>query len=79
MEAALIKLQKRADRAAKAMNKSTADLRNVTTQNASVPYRPTHSRAMMMESAAADMAMPVASAGDTTISLTVTAQAILKP
>ena len=79
MEAALIKLQKRADRAAKAMNKSTADLRTVTTQNASVPYRPTHSRAMMMESAAADMAMPVASAGDTTISLTVTAQAILKP
>lgn len=81
MEAALKQLQTRANRAAKALGKSTAELREVNTQGTSGGHRPrkTYARGMaMMES---DMAMtaPVAASGETTITLTVSARALLKP
>lgn len=82
MENALVELQARADRAAKALGKSSAELREVTTQSAGGPLPNNYvgARSMMaMESAADTMAMPVASAGETTLTLTVSARAILKP
>lgn len=81
MEAALVQLQNRADRAAKALGKSSAELRNVSIDNNDMPYPQSemYARSMAMESIAADIAAPVAEAGETTISLTVSASAILKP
>lgn len=82
MEAALKQLQNRADRAAKAMGKSTAELRDVNVQGADVPYQPMYSaRAdMAMEGMAQmKMAAPVAASGESTITLSVNARAILKP
>lgn len=80
MEAALKQLQERANRAAKALNKSTAELRDVSVQSNEPVYMPkAYGRGMVMEAAAMDMAAPVAAAGDDTISLTVSARAILKP
>lgn len=81
MEAALGQLQNRADRAAKALGKTKAELRDVNVQG-NVPYpQPVMMRATMaMDTVAgAAMAPPVAAAGDTTITLTVSARAILKP
>ena len=80
MEDALRQLQTRADRAAKALGKSGAVLRDVSIQNNRVPYQQTYqSRGAHMEMAAMDMAAPVASAGETTITLTVSARALLLP
>jgi predicted secreted protein len=81
MEAALKQLQTRANRAAKALGKSTAELREVNVNSGNAPYRPMHqSRGMMMMSAdSMEMAAPVASAGESTITLTVNARVILKP
>ena len=80
MEAALDRLQRRADRAAKALNKSSAELREVNTQGESIPYMPkVYARGAMMEMASDSMAAPVAEAGEETITLTVAARAILKP
>lgn len=81
MEAALKQLQDRADRAAKALGKSTAELRDINVQGTDVPYQPMYGRGqvMMMAKAEMDMAAPVAEAGESTITLTVNARAILKP
>ncbi len=80
MEAALTQLQERASRAAAALGKSSAELRDVSVNQAMMPYRPVYKgRAMMMESVAMDMAAPVAEGGEDTITLTVSARAILKP
>lgn len=82
MEAALKQLQARADRAAKALGKTSAELRDVSVNSAGLPYQPMmRSNMVMMEmgAAAKDMAAPVAAAGDTTISLSVNARAVLKP
>jgi len=81
MEDALKQLQTRANRAAKAMGKSTAELRDVNVQGGGIPYRPRiQSRgAMMMESADMAMAAPVAASGESTITLSVSARALLKP
>lgn len=81
MEAALVKLQSRANRAAKALGKSEAELKDVSVQSDnSVRPQPYVARgAMMMESAAMDMASPVASANEETLMLTVSARAVLKP
>jgi len=80
MEAALTQLQNRADRAAKALGKSSAELRDVHVQgNSGVSYaRPQMMRAEMTM-AADSMAAPVAAAGEDTITLNVSARAILKP
>ena len=80
MEAALKQLQERANRAAAALGKTSAALRDVSVQSNNMPYpQPYMARTMKMESAAMDMAAPVAEAGETTITLTVSARAILKP
>lgn len=81
MEDALAQLQTRANRAAKALGKSAAELRDVNVQGADVPYQPmAYARgAMMMEAADMKMAAPVAEAGESTITLSVNARAILKP
>ncbi len=80
MEAALKQLQTRADRAAAALGKSSAALREVNVQSGHAP-RPVHHqmRVMQAEAMAAPMAAPVAEAGETTITLSVSARAILKP
>lgn len=80
MEDALKQLQQRADRAAKALGKSKADLRDVNVNNGSIPHQPRHyARTMALSSDAMEMAAPVAAAGESTISLTVSARAVLKP
>lgn len=80
MEAALQQLQTRADRAAKALGKSTAELRDINVQGQDMPYQPMYkSRGMMMASADMEMAAPVAEAGESTITLTVNARVLLKP
>ena len=81
MEAALKQLQTRANRAAKALGKSTAELRDINVQGAGGHYQPpmmARGRTAML-SMEADMAAPVASAGESTITLTVSARALLKP
>ncbi|MFN3700130.1 MAG: SIMPL domain-containing protein [Alphaproteobacteria bacterium] len=81
MEDALQQLQTRADRAAKALNKTSAELRDVQVNSSGVPYMPMHrgARMEMMAMASDAVAPPVAEAGETTLSLTVSARAILKP
>jgi predicted secreted protein len=81
MEAALAQLQTRADRAAKALGKTAAELRDVQVNSSGIPYQPMVQRGAMMkmEMAADSMAAPVAESGDTTLSLNVSARAILKP
>lgn len=82
MEDALKQLQGRADRAAKALGKSSAVLRDIVVQGAGLPYSvPLNSHyAMRLDAPTAKAAPPpIAEAGDTIITLTVTARALLKP
>lgn len=80
MEDALKQLQTRANRAAKALGKSSADLRDVNVNSSGIPYVQQHrTRGLMHEASKMSMAAPVAEAGETTISLNVNARAILKP
>lgn len=81
MEDALKQLQERADRAAKALGKSGADLRDVSVNSSGIPYQPQMrgQMAMMEMASSKSMAAPVAAAGETTITLNVSARAILKP
>lgn len=80
MEDALKQLQQRADRAAKALGKSTAELRDVNVQSGGIPRQPRHyARTAMAMSADMEVAAPVAAAGESTITLTVSARALLKP
>lgn len=79
LEAALTKLKSRAQRAAKALGKSKAELKEINTQGNSNAVRPVYARAEMMTmSAKSDMAAPVASPGETTITMNVTAKALLR-
>jgi predicted secreted protein len=82
MEAALKQLQERADRAAAALGKSSAELRDVNVMADNVPFRSApraNYTTMEMMSMSKSVAAPVAEAGETTISLTVSARALLKP
>lgn len=80
MEDALKELQTRANRAAKALNKSKAELRDINVQGGGVSYQQkSYARSAMMEGMAMDMASPVAEAGESTISLSVSARVLLKP
>lgn len=81
MEAALAKLQTRASRGAKALGKSSAELIEVNVNSGHIPSPVSMYRGVHMEMAAmhADAAPPVASAGETTLTLTVSAKALLKP
>lgn len=80
MSAALQKLQARADEAAASLNKSSADLIEVSVDgNRNFGYRP---EALMARAAADSDALvdpPVASPGKTQVSVTVTARALLSP
>lgn len=80
LEAALIKLQSRAERAATALGKKKAELKDINTQGNYQPHQPVYAaRGMMMEMAAdAKMAAPVASPGETTITMNVSAKALLR-
>ena len=79
LEAALAKLQSRAERAAKALGKSEAELKEINTDGNYTPQPPVMQGRMEMMSMASDkMAAPVASPGETTITMNVSAKAILK-
>lgn len=81
MEDALRQLQTRADRAASALNKSAAELTNIMVNNNDrASQKPRYSRTEMRSMTATDSASaPVAAAGETTITLSVRASAILRP
>lgn len=83
MEVTIKKLNDRAKRVANALDKKTVDLVeiNVDANNGYQP-RPMYARGAKMEmmSMAADgMAAPVAESGETTVSMTVNARAIIRP
>lgn len=79
LEAALEKLQTRAKRAAKALGKSEAELKEINTNGNYTPQpRVLHARMEMSAVAADSMAAPVASPGETTITMNVNAKAFLK-
>ncbi|MGB0719289.1 MAG: SIMPL domain-containing protein [Bdellovibrionales bacterium] len=79
LEAALEKLQNRAQRAAKALGKSTATLKDIDTQGNYAPEpRATLNSANFSMMASKEMAAPVASPGETTLSMTVNAKALLR-
>lgn len=78
LEAALKKLSTRAQRAAVALGKSKAELKDINTQGNYQPQQ-AYARVGMMEMAAdVKMAAPVASPGETTITMTVNAKALLR-
>ncbi len=81
MEDALKQLQTRANRAAKALGKSSAELRDVQVQsNSHFPQAVHRSYGMeMMAMKGESVSAPVAEAGESTITLSVSARAILKP
>lgn len=80
MEAALAKLKTRAERAAKAMGKSSTELVEVNVEANDVIMQPRPMYAMAMaKGASADMAAPTAEPGETEVVLTVSAKALLKP
>ncbi|MCB9996574.1 MAG: SIMPL domain-containing protein [Rhodospirillales bacterium] len=79
LEAALQKLTAKADRAAKALGKSSSDLREVNVDmGGGFPQPQPMMRGMAMSAEMAPMAAPVASPGESTITLTVSARAMLK-
>lgn len=81
MEDALSSLQKKALRAAKALGKNEAQLKEITVQNqgGAYPMHREHFARGMVSMAADSAAAPIANPGKTNISLTVSAKAILKP
>ena len=79
LESALTKLREKAERAAKALGKKEAELVEVNVDTAYPNYPvPMMARAEMGMAKAQDMAAPVASPGDSEITLTVSARAVLK-
>lgn len=81
MTKALAKIRTRADLAAKALGKSSVDIQQVTVDGASQPYpQPRmYMKAEMAMASDAGVAAPVAEAGESDITLTVTARILLKP
>lgn len=81
MESALAKLGKKADRAAKALGKSGADLLEVNVDSGGYYPQPVMMRAMAADSSMSmkEMAAPVTAPGQTEITMTVSAKALLKP
>ena len=80
LEAALTKLRKKAERTAKALGKSKAELKKVNVDNGGNYYpQPRFARGMAMMSADKDeMAAPVAAPGESQVTLNVSAQALLR-
>lgn len=80
LEGAIIKLQSKADRTAKALKKSKADLLEMNVDIGGYYPQPMMARMEMASDAgSAKMAAPVAQAGQSEITLTVSAKALLKP
>lgn len=80
MEAALEKLNQKAQRAAKALGKSGADLLEINVDSGGYYPQPVMMHAMAMDSGAmGKRAAPVAAPGQTEITMTVSAKALLKP
>lgn len=82
MEAALKKLKSRAVRAAKALGKSDAELLEINVSQHGGQIQPRFAKAARMEVASMAMdsvATPSAAPGESTISLTVSANALIKP
>ncbi len=80
LEAALKKLTARAQRAAKALGKSKAELKEINAQGNHRP-QPVYAQRGMVQmemSAPAKMAAPVASPGETTLTMNVSAKALLR-
>jgi predicted secreted protein len=81
LEAALTKLKVKGERTAKALGKTKSDLLNVNVDVGGYAPQPMMDRAVMMKAEmgmAAPAAAPVAEAGQSDITLTVTAQALVK-
>ncbi|MGH1398508.1 MAG: SIMPL domain-containing protein [Alphaproteobacteria bacterium] len=79
LEAALEKLTARAQRAAKALGKNKAELKEINTQGNYTPHQPVYTQSRMMAKGAdMEMAAPVASPGETTLTMNVSAKALLK-
>lgn len=84
MEVTIESLLKRAERVAKALGKTNVDLVEINVDaHSPQPYPVMYARAakaeMMVASDNAGMAPPVAEAGETTVSMTINARAIIKP
>ena len=80
MEVAIQELSARANRVAKALGKSSAEIRELNTQSSSyAPQIRNYARAEMAMMSSDKMAAPVAEAGESTISMTVNGRAIIKP
>lgn len=80
LEAALKKLTTKAARTAKALGKTKADLLQINVDSGGGYARPQMMRAMAMDSGMAEMSMaaPVAAPGESQVTLTVSAQALVK-
>lgn len=80
LESALRKLKTKAERTAKALGKSQSDLLNVNVDTGGYAPQPYYPGAVMMKAASAEVAMtaPVAAPGQSDITLTVNAQALIK-
>lgn len=80
MEAALAKVKTKAERAAKAMNKTRTDLVEINVDSSdNFIHAPVMMRAMAMDGAAMEKASaPTAAPGESEITLTVSAKALLK-
>jgi predicted secreted protein len=80
LEAALLKLRKKAERVAKALGKGESELREVSVDsNENNFVAPRAMMAMAADAGMAKMAAPVASPGKSEVSLSVSALALLKP
>ena len=79
LEAALAKLVEKSERTAKALGKSSSEMLQINVDMGGNHYQPPVMRAMAMDGMAkAEMAAPVAAPSESQISLTVSAQALLK-
>ncbi|MEC7029652.1 MAG: SIMPL domain-containing protein [Pseudomonadota bacterium] len=79
LEAALSKLVEKSERTAKALGKSSSEMLQINVDMGGNHYQPPMMRGMAMESMAkAEMSAPVAAPSESQISLTVSAQALLK-
>lgn len=83
MEKTVAKLRQRAKRVAKALGKEQVDIVEINVDSNNYNPQPVYHRAAKMEmmamSADAGMPAPTAQAGETTVSMTISARAIIKP
>ncbi|MDO8908567.1 MAG: SIMPL domain-containing protein [Pseudohongiella sp.] len=78
MEAALVRAQQKAERAARALGKSNVELASVDIDSQSGGYYPPVMMRSMAADARTEMAAPVADAGETEVTLTVRVQAVAR-